>query len=99
VLDPLGMVQSTYEQPLSMERDAKAARAHSSQAESMDAKWHVYPEKAAAGLWTTPTDFGAICHRGPTCTSGTGQPSTVPEHGEGNDYPGWGRSVCNRVGD
>ena len=57
VLDPLGMVQSTYEQPLSMERDARAARAHSSQAESMDAKWHVYPEKAAAGLWTTPTDL------------------------------------------
>ena len=57
VLDPLGMVQSTFEQPLPMERDAEAARAHSSQGESMDAKWHVYPEKAAAGLWTTPTDL------------------------------------------
>lgn len=24
---------------------------------AMDAKWHVYPEQAAAGLWTTPTDL------------------------------------------
>ncbi len=23
----------------------------------MNAKWHVYPEQAAAGLWTTPSDL------------------------------------------
>jgi CubicO group peptidase (beta-lactamase class C family) len=57
VLRPLGMSRSAYEQPLSKERDANAARAHSSQGRAMDAKWHVYPELAAAGLWTTPSDL------------------------------------------
>jgi CubicO group peptidase (beta-lactamase class C family) len=57
VLDPLGMRDSTYEQPLPSAREAKAARAHSGQGKSMDAKSHVYPEQAAAGLWTTPSDL------------------------------------------
>jgi len=57
VLDPIGMTNSTYEQPLPPERAKKAARAHNAQGHAMDAKWHVYPEQAAAGLWTTPTDL------------------------------------------
>jgi len=57
VLRPIGMDHSTYEQPLSGERDRNAARAHSREGQSMGAKWHVYPEMAAAGLWTTPSDL------------------------------------------
>lgn len=57
VLDPIGMTNSTYEQPLPPNRAPHAARAHSSEGKAMDAKWHVYPELAAAGLWTTPTDL------------------------------------------
>lgn len=57
VLIPAGMTNSGYDQPLSPDRDAKAARAHSGRGAAMDAKWHVYPEMAAAGLWTTPTDL------------------------------------------
>jgi CubicO group peptidase (beta-lactamase class C family) len=57
VLGPIGMRDSTYEQPLSSERDKHAARAHSGGGRAMDTKWHVYPELAAAGLWTTPTDL------------------------------------------
>jgi hypothetical protein len=26
----------------------------------MDAKWHVYPEMAPAGLWTTPSDLAKL---------------------------------------
>jgi CubicO group peptidase (beta-lactamase class C family) len=57
VLGPIGMTHSAYEQPLSAERDRHAARAHSGGGRAMDTKWHVYPELAAAGLWTTPADL------------------------------------------
>jgi CubicO group peptidase (beta-lactamase class C family) len=57
VLDPIGMTNSTFEQPLPAAREKQAARAHSGAGKAMDARWHVYPELAAAGLWTTPTDL------------------------------------------
>jgi len=57
VLDPIGMSNSTYEQPLPAARHAQAARAHSRMGTRMGDPWHVYPEQAAAGLWTTSTDL------------------------------------------
>jgi CubicO group peptidase (beta-lactamase class C family) len=57
VLSPVGMTNSTFEQPLSADREKLTARGHSSFGKSMGARWHVYPEQAAAGLWTTPTDL------------------------------------------
>jgi CubicO group peptidase (beta-lactamase class C family) len=60
VLDPVGMKSSTYQQPLPADRDANAARAHDGRGRAMDAKWHVYPEQAPAGLWTTPTDLAKL---------------------------------------
>jgi CubicO group peptidase (beta-lactamase class C family) len=60
VLDPLSMAHSTYEQPLPAALEPKAARAHNREGKALDAKWHIYPEQAAAGLWTTPTDLAAF---------------------------------------
>jgi CubicO group peptidase (beta-lactamase class C family) len=57
VLRPIGMTRSTFEQPLPESFDRNAARAHSNAGKAMGAKWHVYPEQAAAGLWTTPSDL------------------------------------------
>jgi CubicO group peptidase (beta-lactamase class C family) len=57
VLAPLGMVNSSYEQPIGAAFAAHAARAHNGQGRGMPAPWHVYPEQAAAGLWTTPADL------------------------------------------
>lgn len=57
VLDPLGMAHSTYEQPLPPDRAAAAATAHPWKSRPLPGRWHVYPEMAAAGLWTTPSDL------------------------------------------
>ena len=57
VLEPLGMTGSSYEQPPVGEMVERTARAHDGGGKSMGPRWHVYPEQAAAGLWTTPSDL------------------------------------------
>ncbi len=57
VLDRLKMNDSTYSQPLPDNVRKKAASGHKSNGNIVDGKIHVYPEMAAAGLWTTPTDL------------------------------------------
>ena len=57
VLGPLGMTSSTYEQPLPDETRKKAASGYRGDGKVVEGKIHVYPEMAAAGLWTTPTDL------------------------------------------
>ena len=57
VLGPLKMTNSTYDQPLSDEWRKKAASGHRNDGSVVPGKIHVYPEMAAAGLWTTPTDL------------------------------------------
>ena len=57
VLDKIGMSDSSYEQPLPPARAATTAGGAYSDGKPVHGKWHVYPEMAAAGLWTTPTDL------------------------------------------
>ncbi len=57
VLGPLKMTSSSFVQPPPPETAAQLARAHDSQGRTMNTAWHVYPEQAAAGLWTTPSDL------------------------------------------
>jgi CubicO group peptidase (beta-lactamase class C family) len=57
VLEPLGMKDSTYEQPLPAALTGRAARAHDVNGHRLDVPWNVMPELAAAGLWTTATDL------------------------------------------
>ena len=57
VLEPLSMSNSTYSQPLPDGTRKKAASGHRSNGKLVDGRIHVYPEMAAAGLWTTPTDL------------------------------------------
>lgn len=58
VLIPLEMNASTYEQPLPDDLHDQAATGYRRDGSEVEGKWHIYPEQAAAGLWTTPTDIG-----------------------------------------
>jgi CubicO group peptidase (beta-lactamase class C family) len=57
VLRPLGMAHSTYAQPLPEAWHARASTAYPWKAQAVPGRWHVYPEMAAAGLWTTAADL------------------------------------------
>jgi CubicO group peptidase (beta-lactamase class C family) len=57
VLSPLHMNQSTYEQPLPEVLRVRAASGYDGNGRKIEGDWHVYPEMAAAGLWTTPSDL------------------------------------------
>lgn len=57
VFRPLEMRHSSYEQSLSPARLAHAALGHDAHGRPIPGKRHVYPEMAAAGLWTTPSDL------------------------------------------
>ncbi len=57
VLDPAGMTESTYEQPLPDSLWSRATTGHRPGGEPVEGNWHTYPAMAAAGLWTTPSDL------------------------------------------
>lgn len=57
VLGPLNMSNSSFEQPPAASDAARLALAHSAQGQRMGPPWHVFPEQAASGLWTTPSDL------------------------------------------
>lgn len=55
VLGPIGMTSSSYEQP--PPGATLTASGYYADRTPVRGRWHVYPEMAAAGLWTTPTDL------------------------------------------
>jgi CubicO group peptidase (beta-lactamase class C family) len=57
VLSPLGMSHSTFSQPLPMALRLNAAQPHDENGRRYPGGAYTYPEMAAAGLWTTPSDL------------------------------------------
>ena len=60
VLAPLGMSASSFEQPSPAVLRGEAAMAHTWNAVQTPGGYHVYPEMAAAGLWTTAADLASL---------------------------------------
>jgi len=61
ILLPLGMNHSTYEQPISAKYQQNISAAYNEKGKIIKGLWNTYPEQAAAGLWTTPTDLALYC--------------------------------------
>ena len=57
VLQPAGMEDSDYTQPPPEDVHDALAHGHDALGAPVEGGWHVYPELATAGLWTTPTDL------------------------------------------
>jgi CubicO group peptidase (beta-lactamase class C family) len=57
VLGPMRMSRSSYENPIASRLAGNAASAHERPDTVVSGRWHVYPEMAAAGLWTTASDL------------------------------------------
>lgn len=57
VLEPIGMSHSTYGQPLPENFQDNASAAYDGEGKLIEGLYHNYPEQAAAGLWTTPSDL------------------------------------------
>jgi CubicO group peptidase (beta-lactamase class C family) len=57
VLAPLGMNRSTYEEPLPESWRAAASTGYLANGDPVPGRFRTYPEMAAAGLWTTPSDL------------------------------------------
>lgn len=101
VLGPLGMHCSTFEQPLPARLWPAAARDD----------WHVYPEAAAAGLWTTPADLARFLAAVQAALAGRESPvsrpaaalmvtprAQLPAAGDWNELPALGIAPPDRYG-
>lgn len=60
ILDPVGMTDSSFEQPAPPAFAKRVARSHSVNGDETPGGYHVYPEMAAAGLWTTAADLALL---------------------------------------
>jgi CubicO group peptidase (beta-lactamase class C family) len=76
ILEPVGMLDSTFEQPPPAEFAARAATAHFWNGLPVAGGWHVYPEMAAAGLWTTAGDLARLAVA--VMRTLRGEPSALP---------------------
>jgi len=60
IFDRLGLKNSTFDVPLPEDLRSEAAAGHLREGNPVAGLWRNYPEAAAKGLWTTPSDFAAF---------------------------------------
>jgi CubicO group peptidase (beta-lactamase class C family) len=73
VLVPAGMTESTFDQPLPASRMIDVALPYRSSGRPVSGGPHVYPERAPAGLWTTPSDLARYALEVQRALAGSGR--------------------------
>ena len=84
LLDPLGMEDSTFSQPIEQDLSAPGPVVGSDAGfnpleatfASLDNSWHNYPEQAAAGLWTSARDYARFARA--LIDASRGEPGAIP---------------------
>jgi CubicO group peptidase (beta-lactamase class C family) len=84
VLAPLGMASSSFDNPPTPAFGERAAQGQYADRRPVAGGWHVYPEMAAAGLWTTASDLARFA-------------IGVQESHAGKNNPVISRSMTNRM--
>lgn len=73
VLVPIGMTESSFEQPLPASRMVDVALPYRSSGRPVRGGPHIYPERAPAGLWTTPSDLARFALELQRALAGSGR--------------------------
>ena len=60
LFDRIGVRESTFDQPLPSSSARSAAAGTHRGGTAVRGRWHVQPEMAAGGLWTTPSDLARL---------------------------------------
>lgn len=61
IFPSIEMNHSTYQQPITKEWQKNISAAYDRNGQLINGLWNNYPEQAAAGLWTTPSDLAKYC--------------------------------------
>ena len=98
VFAPLGMSRSTFEQPLPPRSAPDAARGALINGNAVAGGWHVQPEMAAGGLWTTPTDLAKLAIEVAQDSRGLSHRILAASTARAMLAPQWSSGVINILG-
>jgi len=97
VLEPFDMDDSTFLQPLPNKERENAATGYRANGSPIEGRFHVYPEQAAAGLWTTPRDLAKFAMELQKIANGKSTKvlsATLAREMLQRQYEGWGLGVA-----
>jgi CubicO group peptidase (beta-lactamase class C family) len=98
VFTKIGMADTTYEQPLPPNRATSAASGTLLDGAPVGGRWHVNPEMAAGGLWSTPSDLASLAIEISLSLQGKANHLLSQRMAREMITPHWERGVTNILG-